>query len=203
MFTSGVDINAGYLRIHIASNGKEYRQYMHRGPRERWSSKAIEPGQSLNSKIVILDNEKPQVSHLNVDAAKQVSDGKIITDFAFPEPGIYSIKAVLIIPGEGSKTVESLPIRIEMKEPDGFDLNIWTAVKNNPEIAYFMRENLIATWKEEERSALLDKIERVLADNPSGILADQIRQSLEKYRVSEKRRQELKELRKKTKGSEL
>ena len=67
---------------------------------------------------MILWNGKPQVSHLNEDAAKRLLKGKITTEYALPEPGVYFIKAHCLV-RENATAIQSEPAQSVINEPIG------------------------------------------------------------------------------------
>ncbi len=74
------DVSTGYLKVLISSSNQDFKQYHN----SKWGlkeggRKTIQAGQSFKSQATLLWNSKPQVAHLNIDAAKRASEGKILT----------------------------------------------------------------------------------------------------------------------------
>ncbi|HMS39164.1 MAG TPA: hypothetical protein PKE69_02980 [Pyrinomonadaceae bacterium] len=182
----------GYLRIQIAKENESYSDYF--GSKWQTETCEVEIPQKVDNfsemNERVLWNVKPEVSHLNSDAAKRVSKGRIMTDYAFPSVGTYSIKAVLTLADENKTKIESEPIQIRIIEPIGNDLKIWNSIKQNGEIAYFIQQGRFLTIKETETEKLAQQIEQIVADYPDGILAVQLNQSLGKFRFNEIKRKE-------------
>jgi hypothetical protein len=139
-------------------------------------------------------NDKPQVSHLNKDAAKPEIENRILSDYVFTEAGVYLIKGctALLINGKW-KVVDSSPIEITITDPAADDLEVWNLLKRNGNIGYFLQVGDVPRtfqYKTEERESLLKEIDSILKEYPNNFYSTSLRQSLEKFRASEAKRQE-------------
>ncbi len=185
-------VEVGSLKIFIAyvQNG-EYKEYFGSGwGRKQGKEIFLEPKQSHKYKeVTILWNGKPNVSHLNETAAARVLKGKITTEYAFPEPGIYFIKGLSYF-GENSNPIESKPIQIVINEPVSDDLEVWNQIKGNREIAYLMQNDSFDTGKDEEKSKLINKVEQIIQKYPNSIYSEYLGKSLEKFKAHEMQRNE-------------
>jgi hypothetical protein len=186
IFVKGADVRSGYLNTFIASDDQKFKQYTPGGVRGKTSGFYIKPGQTIKSQATVLWNKKPRPQELGAVYAKDL----IKTDYAFPEPSVYLIKASLLIPGETRIVIESVPIQIVVNEPVGNDLKVWNLIKNKPEIGYFLQQDEFRTYKDDEKEKLLKEVKQIAEEYPHGILSNQLGQSLEKFRESEKRRKE-------------
>ena len=200
VFLKGSNVESGFVKIFIAGEDQKFKQYSHSAWIRDRRGDFIKPGQTIKSQATLLWNFKPQVSHLNEDAARNASEGLILTDYAFNKPGTYVVKAVLIIPGETQIRIESEPVQIVIEAPTGEDLKVWNLIKDNGEIAYFIQEGAVRSPKPEEQEKVQKEIEQLTSSYPNGLLASQIRQSLDKFRVSDAKRKEFMEKRKKQKS---
>lgn len=197
VFLKGADAESGYVKIYVASANLKFSQYRHSNwGRAKTKGFTIKTGQTIDSRSTLLWNFKPEVSHLNESAARLASEGLILTDYAFDKPGIYSIKAVLIIPGETQTRIESAPVQIVIEEPTGEDLKVWNRIKDNGEIGYFIQEGTVRSPNPEERDTIVNQVEQLIDEYPTSSLTTQIRQSLDKFRASDARRKEWLEKRK-------
>lgn len=182
VFLKGWDVRSGLLRILVASEDQKFKQYAH----SRWNrekpGRFIKPGETIKSQASLLWNFSPvgRVADLS-----RVKDDVILSDLAFPDRGVYFLKAVLTITGENRMEVESAPVQIVINEPVGDDLRIWNKIKNNSELAYFIQENQIRASKAEEREKVLKEVEQLVSNYSTGILATELKESLEKFRESE------------------
>ncbi|MCA1590528.1 MAG: hypothetical protein LC734_09110 [Acidobacteria bacterium] len=182
----GLFAEDGYVSIYISKDGVEFAKYRNpnwgrfegsRGPFK------IGAGASLEASADILWNSKPDVGHLNPMAAQRASDGKILTDYVFPEPGNYWVKASFSDFDKNSKriAVESEPIPITIIEPAGDDLEAWRKIKNRPEIAFFIQEaKFRMSLEPSERQRLKQEIETIANQHPHSVIAKQIRRSLQR-----------------------
>jgi hypothetical protein len=184
-------VEVGSLKIFIADKGGEYKRYTSGAwGRERGRKITLEPNQSLKYKgAVILWNGKPNVSHLNEDAAKLVLAGKITTEYALPEPGVYFIKGLSYF-GENATPIESEPIKVVIKEPVGDDLEVWNQIKGNKEIAFLMQHGGFDTGKDARKEQLMTKVEQIIVQYPNSIYSGYLKPNLEKYKADEIRRKE-------------
>jgi hypothetical protein len=189
VFLRGWDVRSGFVKIFISTQNQQFKQYSHSAwIRGRQGGKSIKPGENIKSQGTLLWNFSPSKRFVNPNSFK---DSYVMTDLAFPEPGIYLIKAILVVPGESATNIESDPVQIVVNEPQGDDLTVWHKIRNNDEIAYFAQEGEIRSPKSEEREKLLKEIDLIIANYPNSSLAGQIRQSLGKFRVNEAKRTEL------------
>lgn len=186
----GADVESGYVKIFVSTSNMEFRQYIPGGVRKKTNNLVLSGDSSFKSQATILWNFAPETKNLSDGAVKTYSDNQLMTDYAFPDAGIYFVKAVLIIPGEIMTKIESPPVQIVISEPIGDNLKVWTRIKENGEIAYFIQQNEFRTYKPEEIEKLLKEVEQLVANNPNSFLASQIDESLAKYRVNEVKRKE-------------
>lgn len=187
----GANVESGYVKIFVSPVNQEFRQYISGGVRTKAAEFVIRGGETLESQATILWNSKPDIKNLSDSAVKIYEDNQLMTNYAFPNTGIYFIKAVLIIPGEPQTRIESEPIKIVVDEPVADDLKVWNLIKDKGEIAYFIQQNEIRLYKPEEREKLLNEIEQIVADNPNSLLVGRIKQNVEKFRIDEEKRKEM------------
>lgn len=171
---SGTSAESGYLQFFISEDRQgEYKKYSNAG----WGNKNTKPkvlkfSDAVTSKATILCNAVPELSHLNADAAKEASTGKIVTTYALPEPGDYYIKAVLIIPNPDNPVkIESEAVQITITEPIGADLEVWNKIKDRSDFAYFLQEGVfsIPENKSTERAKFQQEIEQIISRFPDSL----------------------------------
>jgi hypothetical protein len=196
-------VENGILKIFVAREGNEFKRYWGYG----WGQKmgrmrSLAPGESHSYKEAkILYQGKISTDGLSKKAIQEKLDGNVTTEYAFPEPGVYFIKAVSSyadkIPSFGKdsavkiKSIESEPIKVVIKEPAGEDLEIWNQIKGNGEIALLMQDNVFNTSKPMEKEALTDKVEQIIERHPNSIYSGYFRLNLEKFKAVEAKRNEL------------
>jgi hypothetical protein len=188
--SSGVE--TGGLKLFIASKDSgDYKEYfVGSWGRERGGYVTLEPARSSKlKKATILWNGKPNVSHLNETAAKQVLAGKITTEYAFQLPGIYFIKGRSYVGGDGTP-IESEPIKIVVNEPDGIDLEVWNQIKGNKEIAHLLQNGSFDTGEDAKKEQLSAQVEQIFTQFPNSIYSSYLKPNLEKYKANEAKRNE-------------
>ncbi len=158
----------------------------------------LSPGEQKTTQQSVLWNDKPQVSHLNEDAARSEKENKILSDYAFPKSGDYLIRGctALLINGKW-KVVDSEPIEITVNDPEGEDLEVWNMLKRNGNIAYFMQVGDVPRkiqYNSEERESLLREIDRLVADHPQSAYSVVLRQRLKTFRTFQQKRLDPKSL---------
>jgi hypothetical protein len=186
------DVATGYLSVWIAFGEQRFNRYNNTSwGRMESGGITLQPGQAYKSEATVLYNSKPDISRLNVDSIKKSEDGAILSYYAFPDVGNYSIKAILVMPDETRTKIESEPIQIIVNEPVGDDLSVWNMIKDSGEIAYFIQKGDFSTANDEEREKLAKEVEQIVVDYPSSALARQLSQNLEKFKANEARRKEM------------
>ena len=184
------------IEIQISSDDRIYKKYS--GPGLSFTLDGagpmfkISPNGDLKRQKTILFNFVSHVSHLNVDAAKPVLEGRILTDYALPKSGTYFIKAVLEIKDGKPMKVESEPVKVVISDPVGEDLEVWNKIKDSGDIAYLIQEGdiLIPSYKAEEQKKFQQEVEGIIRDYPNSFYAQSLQSSLDKFRASEAKRQE-------------
>lgn len=186
--SGGVEV--GSLEVFVARQNQEYEEYFASGwGRLTGYRKTLAPKQSYSYKATILWNGKPNVSHLNEDTAKQILKGKITTEYALPEPGVYWIKGVSYI-GENATLVESEPVAVTVNAPVDDDLKIWNQIKGNREIAFLMQKGGFDTDKDKEKEYLISTVEQIILQYPNSAYSSCLKPKLEEYKLKEKKRDE-------------
>lgn len=192
MLVAGTGVESGGLKVFIArgQNG-EYKEYSGSGwGRLRGKYITLDPRQSSKLKeATILWNGKADVSHLNDTAANRALKGKITTEYALPDPGIYLIKGRSYFGGDATP-IESKPIKVVIGEPVGIDLEVWNQIKGNREIAYLMQKGAFDTGEEAKKEHLANQVEQIFTQFPNSIYSSYLKQNLEKYKANEAKRNE-------------
>jgi hypothetical protein len=178
----GLDLDSRYITLYISFEGKTYKQYKHSRIKDQKGG-LFKAGQIKKSRSGVLWNLSPVETSANW---KEKAETEILTYYAFPQPGIYFVKAVLQIPSnENPIKIESKPIQIIINEPTGEDLNVWNLIKDRSDIGYFIQEGEPRAYKEDEKQKLIQEVEKIIKDYPNSLLTNQIKQSLEKFRLNE------------------
>lgn len=139
----------GYTKFLISNTSGEFKEYRH----SKWGTRdakvapvSLKPNEKFSRPASILWNSQRKFdASVSPEIVKAETENKIPHDYAFPEPGIYYVKAVYssyIVGNKQDRRIElvSDPIRIIIDEPVGEDLVVWNAVKDNGGVAYFLQE---------------------------------------------------------------
>lgn len=197
-FANALSAGAGYLKVFISKGNNNFKSYVG----SRWGKDdasygvlTLKPNESVKNTVTIFWNSKPEISNSSTppDVIKRATEGKILTDYAFPEKGTYHVKAsyyIHLINQKDPILIESEPIQITVEEPVGEDLEVWNRIKDKGDIAYFLQEGdfKIPSNKTKEREKLQQEIEQILIDHPNSFYAKPFKQSLEKFQAIEEKR---------------
>jgi hypothetical protein len=137
---------------------------------------------------MILFNAKPKTYHLSDYGRREAEKGMILTDYAFPEPGEYRIKASYGFVREGRSTMDTVwsnVITIRVKEPEGDDLIVWELMKEDPRIGYFMMKG---EAPRNTQDAVLAKVDRITSEYPNGYLAGLLKIKAQEHRARRERK---------------
>lgn len=178
------DVSSGYLNVWIAFSGQKFHRYNNTSwGRSEGGGKIVQPGQSYKSQTTVMWNNKPQIP--------SSVDGNILTDYAFSEAGVYSVKAIVSIPSDTSETltkIESAPIEIVINKPVGDDLIVWNKIKDSRDIANFMHRGSFFGADSEVNSKIFKEIETIVQNYSNRLLVKQLKPNLEKFYANEKLR---------------
>jgi hypothetical protein len=142
------------------------------------------PGQSFETEATMLWNQKIETGHLSELYAKKAAKQRLVTDYALTEPGKYYIKAVLHSPRTGT-SVESPPIQIIVEDPEGDDLDVWKALKQNGDYGFFLQTGgLVDDPKGPKTLKVVNHLQNLISKHPNSRYASRIRQSLLKRQES-------------------
>lgn len=193
-FPPGDDF-AGLLRVFIAREGGEFLEYRFGAWDLSNRESSDGPGTSKTFKTIFL-NKKPVTWHLSDYGRRIAEKGMMLTDYAFPAPGEYRIKAIRgysVRRGTDryatSATARSNEISIRVKEPEGDDLNVWEIMKSDPDIGYFMMVGDAPDRVPSIESTVLTEVNRIVSEYPDSYLAGLLKVKLQDHRVRQERRQ--------------
>lgn len=185
------DDRQGRFRVFIAKAAGEFRYYRFKG----WGQPSMhysEGSGRYKTFDTILFNSKPETDQLSEYGRREAEEGMILTDYAFPEPGEYRIKATLgfsVRRGTDryatSETVESNEIAVRVKEPEGDDSRVWEIMKSDPRIGFFMMEGEAPRLNIQD--AVLAKVDGITSDYPNSYLAGLLRVKAQEHRARRER----------------
>jgi len=198
-FANALGTGTGYLKVFISKGDNNFKRYV--GP--RWGQDdagygvlTLKPNESVKNTVTIFWNGKPVISNSSPpDVIKRATEGKILTDYAFPEAETYYVKAsysIFFTKQANPVLIESEPIKVIIEKPIGEDLEVWNKIKGNGDFAYFLQEGdfKIPNYKTDEWERFRLKIEQILNQYPNSFYADSLGQSLEKFRTIEAEKKE-------------
>ncbi|MEP7214120.1 MAG: hypothetical protein ABI791_13655 [Acidobacteriota bacterium] len=187
------DDRQGRFRVFIAKAEDEFRYYRFKGwgqPGVRYS----EGSGRYKTFDTIFFNSKPETDQLSEYGRRQMEKGMILTDYAFPEPGEYRIKATLgFSVRRGSdrfattETVESNEISIRVIEPEGDDLRVWKDMNSDPRIGYFMMEGEAPIRYPSILDTVLAKVDKIVSEYPDSYLAGLMKEKAQEHRARRER----------------
>lgn len=187
---AGTGVESGGLKIYIAKKQDgEYKEYfIGSWGRQRGRYITLEPGKTYKLELAsILWHGLPRVSHLNEVAAERLLKGKITTEYAFQEPGIYLLKGRSYFGGNASP-IESEAIEIEIQQPTGENLEVWNKIKGDKQIARLLQNASFDTDQSETKQRLIQTVEQLLLHHPNSLYSGYFRPNLQKYKTDEERR---------------
>jgi hypothetical protein len=184
---------SGTLAVMVAKNGEPFLNYSHPnwGTADAVCRNVLKPSAKLETMTRIFWNWKPQLEGLNKDVAKAAAENKILTDYVFPEPGVYQVKASYYV-AIGEQTtqtrLESEPVQIIIEAADGEDAEVWKKIRDRGDIGYFIQEGEFKTAKPEEREKLRQELSEISSQYAGSTLAKQIGRSLQLVEAKEAKR---------------
>lgn len=172
----------GDLNLQCSTNGKDFSGCSD----PSWGTSdiivreptRIKPGETISTSTSILWNWKSQD----------------IPTYRFIKSGTYYIRALYAatLQNESGRAIKheliSEPIKINIEEPQGEDLEVWNMIKDDGNFAYLTQWNeiRIPSYKTQERAKFMQKVEDIIGRHPNSFYAHTLHQSLEKFDVAEK-----------------
>lgn len=190
---SRVSVLNGFVEVAIAyeeENFKEYRGpgwgFAHEGCLE--SIELAPNGESFETSASILYNRAFKTAHLSKLRAKWIADRYITTNYALTRPGRYFIKTILY-DAEYQSTIESRPVEIVVKQPEGDDQVVWDILRGNPQCGYFIQTGgPRGRRKDPKTEAMVEMLEDLVVRYPSSRHAKGIRPALLRHYSAIERR---------------
>jgi len=195
---AGADVWSGRVKVLVSHAGGNYLEYF--GPgwglRETLARRTntLQPGQFAESEATVLYNNTVETSHLSEEHARRIAGNRIRSGYAFPTPGVYSIKAVMFDAGY-DKSIESAPLQIVIQAPVGADAEVWDRIRNDAGLGYFIQSGSSLYGIDDHRTAaMLTTLEGLAARHPEsghakliGDRVSQFRSKAEKIRASKRK----------------
>ena len=174
----------GHLNLQCSTNGKDFSGCSD----PSWGTSdfivceptRIKPGETISTSTSILWNWKSQD----------------IPTYRFLKSGTYYVKAVYIVSFQGKDgriekyELRSEPIKIDIEEPPGEDLEVWNKIKDDGNFAYLTQWNeiRIPSYKTQERAKFIQKVKEIINAHPHSFYARSLHANLEKFNVAEEKR---------------
>jgi hypothetical protein len=178
-------VASGHLEVWIARGNGSFQKYLGPGWGLRdlaGANKMLERGRPWTATATILFNHGVAVDHLSAAAAAAAADGRMPqTGFAFAAAGGYRMK-VRMYSLDFDEYIESAPMMISMSEPQGVDREVWRALNQDPELAYFMHaQGPNGHPASAKTQAMVSTLEGLVAAFPSSRYAHRMSASLAAY----------------------
>jgi len=177
-------VDTGDISVLLAESGG-FRKYI--GPRwgtaDVFKSSPIElaPEEYIETKATLLYHHRMETNHLSTLSARQINRDYIDTDYVFASSGTYRIKAVFS-GGDSLGKVESEPVSVSVREPQGDALKVWNALKDDAGLGYFIQQGgPNGDPRSSESRALVEILNDLVEAHPESPQVDDIRSSLSKY----------------------
>lgn len=178
----------GDLHIHVSKDLATFKQ--RQGGMKRKDSKGsvfkLKPGDQISKTANLLWNAKPPKIDRSTMAPETIAaatETRILTDYVFPEAGVYYIKATYFIYDDRSDRmvkIESEPIQIVINEPIGEDKMFWEKIKSNGDLGYFIEYGKANPGKSYEKQRVIhDEMVQLLKDYPTSRYSESLRKSIE------------------------
>lgn len=186
----------GALGVFISKDGGEFLHYRFGG----WDDLSNRPTSDGPGRYklfhTILLNKKPETAHLSDYGRREAEKGMMLTDYAFPEPGEYRIRAKRIYTvRRGTATygtsafARSNEISIRVKEPEGDDLKVWEIMKSDPDIGHFLMVGDAPDRRPSIESTVLARVDRIVSEYPDSYLAGLLKVKVQEHRERRERQQ--------------
>lgn len=189
---------SGVLSVLVAKNGESFLKYDHPnwGTSDSECRSVLKPNAKFQTMTRLLWNWKPKLEGLNKDVAKAAGEGKILTDYVFPEPGVYQVKAVYYV-SIGEQTtptrMESEPVQITIEEPVGEDAEVWEKIRHRGDIGYFIQEGEVRAANTEAGTKLRQELAEISSRYANSTLAKQIGVSLQWFDTKDAKRNDVRQ----------
>lgn len=175
------------FRLFVSSDGEKYVVFVTEKSKTSCGFIRFVPldsRQSDNTNLTVLWQGRPDYSNLDPKRAKWYQDRDketmIVTDYAFPEPGVYFVKFKTKLQNENGEEVEieSDAAQIVVSEPSGEDLEVWKKIQGKREIALLMQGTL--SNNPDSNAWLASEVEQILGKYPNTTYSSYLRKGLEK-----------------------
>jgi hypothetical protein len=188
------DDRQGPLRVFISKGTSAFLRYEFPGWDLPNRTHLEGPGRYKVAHSIFF-NKQPVTYHLSEYGRREAEEGRILTDYAFPEPGEYRLKATLgfSVRREGgavatSETVESNEITIRVKQPTGDDLRVWEIMRADPKIGFFVTDGEVPYRVPSIRDQVLAEVDKIVADYPDSYLAGLLKVKAQEHRARRERK---------------
>lgn len=185
-------VENGILKVYVADADGDFKRFWGYGWGNTMSRmRTLAPGEAQKYKeITILNHGKIETDGLSVSAARAKTEDSVNTEFAFPQPGKYFIKAKSSfadkLPNVGSGAlpvqiveIETEPIEVVVKEPVGDDRSVWNRIKGNPQIVFLLQSGELPAGKSDK---VISEVEEIVRTFPNSMYATHLRRRLDDYR---------------------
>jgi hypothetical protein len=180
-------------RLLIDKDAESYKS--HNGEPTDCSTRdflVLKPNQSWKMDFMpFLWNGKPDYSHF-AGNTKTMEDfdkqTRVVTEYVFQNTGTYN--ATIRLKFRDSKNrnetkIEAEPAKVNIKEPEGEDLEVWKQIEGKIDIALLMqRGNFSGRADEAKQSAITREVEQIIINHPNSTYTKYLKSGIEKFKAN-------------------
>ncbi len=116
------------------------------------------------------------------------SKTRIVTEYVFQDTGTYNATVRTSFKdekGEKKVIVEAEPAKINIKEPEGEDLEVWKQIEGNSDVAFIMQKrNNFRVADEKKQTSLTQQVEQIIINHPNSIYTKYLKSGIDKFKAN-------------------
>jgi uncharacterized protein YxeA len=187
-------------RFWITKEGRSYK-YFESDPRDcsTYDSSLLKANQSWSKDMetILWNTNRRDYSRFASDTKQmELEDSKtrIVTEYVFQDVGTYNATVRTSFKdekGEKKVIVEAEPAKINIKEPEGEDLEVWKQIEGNSSIALLMQQSdNFRGGDDKKQSALIREVEQIIINHPNSTYTKYLKEGVDKFKANaEKQKQ--------------
>jgi hypothetical protein len=180
-------------RISVAKEGETYK--LHDGsPKDcgSYDFEPLTPNQSWSMTMLpFLWNGKPTYSNL-AGNTKSIEDfdkqTRVVTEYVFQDATTYNASVSVKFKDSeklNGAVIRSEPAKINIKEPEGEDFEVWKQIEGNNGIAFLMQKREdFKIADDKKHAALIREVEQIIINHPNSTYAKYLKQGIDKYKTN-------------------
>lgn len=96
---------------------------------------------------------------------------------AFEHPGTYTVKVIYPVPGPGERKIESNPVEIKVRKPEGVDAKVWREIKHRQFLYFLQHRELLFGLYDDTPSEIVE----ILRQYPKSHYCECLKAALRQY----------------------